>query len=164
MDTPKQARQEAGGVVLWGSQIVLRRTERGNLNFPKGTIEPGETAAQAAIREVREETGLVATPVEALGTLSLLHIPKPQEIQYFLMVAIDAPAWEEHVGRDAELAPIEAVVERLTFKELRRFWRGIAARVARRAAEGALDSGGQAVAPARRWHGAHSLNGQHALA
>jgi 8-oxo-dGTP pyrophosphatase MutT (NUDIX family) len=48
--------------------VVFRRTERGprllvlraykNWDFPKGTIEPGESALDAAKRETAEETGL----------------------------------------------------------------------------------------------------------
>ena len=36
------------------------------LALPKGHIDPGESAAEAATREVREETGLDATLVEKL--------------------------------------------------------------------------------------------------
>ena len=37
------------------------------LALPKGHIDPGESAAEAAEREVREETGVEATLVEKLG-------------------------------------------------------------------------------------------------
>ena len=37
------------------------------LGLPKGHIDPGETALQAAIREVREETGVEAELVQELG-------------------------------------------------------------------------------------------------
>jgi mutator protein MutT len=127
---PGMVREEAGGIVLYEGRVVLHRTELGNLNFPKGKIERGETAEQAAAREVLEETGLVAQSLEPLGTLELLYIPKPQTIRFFLMRAIAAPGWGAHKDRDAELVPVEAVVERLTFKEYRRFWRGVAERVA----------------------------------
>ena len=130
MARPEKMRAEAGGVVLLDGRVVLHRTEKGNLNFPKGKIERGETPEQAATREVLEETGLVAEPIEPLGTLDLLYVPKPQTIRYFLMRATETPGWAEHKGRDAELVPIDQVVERLTFKEYRRFWRGVAERVA----------------------------------
>jgi 8-oxo-dGTP pyrophosphatase MutT (NUDIX family) len=37
--------------------LVLHYTA-GHWDFPKGNIEPGETEEQAAIREIREETGI----------------------------------------------------------------------------------------------------------
>jgi 8-oxo-dGTP pyrophosphatase MutT (NUDIX family) len=50
-----------------GVEVVLVRSRRGSWTIPGGRIEPGETPAQAAIRELREEAGLVgagvATPV-----------------------------------------------------------------------------------------------------
>jgi 8-oxo-dGTP pyrophosphatase MutT (NUDIX family) len=39
------------------------------LTLPKGHPEQGESAQDAALREVREETGLEATPVEKLGDI-----------------------------------------------------------------------------------------------
>lgn len=129
MTRPEKVRHEAGGVVLFEGRVVLRRTAKGNLNFPKGKIEPGESPEQAAAREVHEETGLIAVAIEPLGTLELLYVPKPQAIRFFLMRATDAGGWAAHVGRDAELVAVEDVVERLTFKEYRRFWRGIVEQV-----------------------------------
>jgi 8-oxo-dGTP pyrophosphatase MutT (NUDIX family) len=63
----------AGGVVVRGEQVVVivptRRASDGTrvLALPKGHVDPGETAMQAAEREVREETGIVAEPVCELG-------------------------------------------------------------------------------------------------
>src|SRR6202166_1491666 len=63
----------AGGVVVRGEEVVVivptRRAPDGSrvLALPKGHIDPGETALQAAEREVREETGIVAEPVRELG-------------------------------------------------------------------------------------------------
>ena len=39
------------------------------LALPKGHPEPGEATAEAALREVREETGLTAELVEKLGDI-----------------------------------------------------------------------------------------------
>jgi 8-oxo-dGTP pyrophosphatase MutT (NUDIX family) len=69
----------AGGVVVRGEprlkdeQVVVivptRRAPDGSrvLALPKGHVDPGETPLQAAEREVREETGIVAEPVRELG-------------------------------------------------------------------------------------------------
>ncbi len=125
-----KVRQEAGGIVLLDGKVVLHRTKLGNLNFPKGKIEKGESAEQAAAREVLEETGLEAEVVEPLGALPLLHHPRPQVVQYFLMRATQAArAVTERLTPETELVDPGQVAERLSFKEYRRFWRQIEARV-----------------------------------
>jgi 8-oxo-dGTP pyrophosphatase MutT (NUDIX family) len=64
----------AGGVVVRGEEVVTivptRRAADGSrvLALPKGHVDPGETPIEAAVREVREETGIVvAEPVCELG-------------------------------------------------------------------------------------------------
>ena len=70
----KPARERsAGGVVVRGEEVVVivptRRASDGSrvLALPKGHIDPGENALQAATREVREETGVVGEPITELG-------------------------------------------------------------------------------------------------
>lgn len=64
--TPARAQQEtsAGGVVYrmeGGAPLyLLIRDSYQNWGFPKGHLESGERAEDAALREVREETGLEA--------------------------------------------------------------------------------------------------------
>ncbi|MBR5968815.1 MAG: NUDIX hydrolase [Lachnospiraceae bacterium] len=41
-----------------GKILLQRRADRGTWGFPGGALEYGESAEQAAVREVREETGL----------------------------------------------------------------------------------------------------------
>jgi 8-oxo-dGTP pyrophosphatase MutT (NUDIX family) len=63
----------AGGVVVRGREIVAivptRPAADGSkvLALPKGHVDPGEKPIEAAEREVREETGIVADPVCELG-------------------------------------------------------------------------------------------------
>jgi 8-oxo-dGTP pyrophosphatase MutT (NUDIX family) len=60
-------------VVVRGDEVVVivptRRAADGSrvLALPKGHVDPGETPLQAAEREVREETGVLARPVCELG-------------------------------------------------------------------------------------------------
>jgi 8-oxo-dGTP pyrophosphatase MutT (NUDIX family) len=60
----------AGGVVIRRFHgrpfVAVVRVRDEILALPKGHPEPGESSADAALREVREETGVVAEPVEKL--------------------------------------------------------------------------------------------------
>ena len=63
----------AGGVVVRGEDTIVivpvRRAASGRavVALPKGHVDPGETAVEAAAREVREEAGVETEPVEKLG-------------------------------------------------------------------------------------------------
>jgi 8-oxo-(d)GTP phosphatase len=53
----------AGGIVADDSSgerrvLLVHRPRYDDWSFPKGKLEPGETFEEAALREVREETGL----------------------------------------------------------------------------------------------------------
>jgi mutator protein MutT len=55
-----------------GEAVLVRQFRAGihadTLEFPGGMVDPGETPAQAAARELREETGFVAERWTSLGT------------------------------------------------------------------------------------------------
>lgn len=57
----------AGGVILHDGRIcVIHRPRYEDWSLPKGKLDAGEAWDAAAIREVREETGLVARCVDEL--------------------------------------------------------------------------------------------------
>ena len=56
----------------------------GEVCFPGGEIEPGETPEQAAIREMWEETGISAAHVDIITELDTLHPPSNIVIYPFL--------------------------------------------------------------------------------
>ena len=70
---PRNREFSAGGVVVRGDDTIViipvRRAASGRavVALPKGHIDPGETSIEAAAREVREEAGVDAEPVEKLG-------------------------------------------------------------------------------------------------
>lgn len=73
----------AGGVVVrrmrrrwWMAAIEpqLHEEDRNVLALPKGLIDPGETAAQTAVREVHEETGVRGELVTKLDDIKYFYV------------------------------------------------------------------------------------------
>jgi diadenosine hexaphosphate hydrolase (ATP-forming) len=79
----------AGGVVFNGTgQILVLGHRNGTWVFPKGHIDPGETHIIAAIREVEEEGGVVATcPDEKISYTTRYKNARKEErvITWFLL-------------------------------------------------------------------------------
>jgi 8-oxo-dGTP pyrophosphatase MutT (NUDIX family) len=85
----------AGGVVVRGEQTLVivprRRAADGSsvVGLPKGHLDPGETPLQAAVREVREETGVEAELVQELGEVRYWYRRDgravPKSVVFFLL-------------------------------------------------------------------------------
>jgi ADP-ribose pyrophosphatase YjhB (NUDIX family) len=140
--TPKRARSSgpqateetsAGGFVLdrTGSTpkaaLIARRDKRGRLlwSLPKGHIESGETAEDAAIREIREETGISGRILASLGTIDFWFMADNKRVHktvhHFLLDAED----QELSDADVEVAevawvPLDEVAARLRYADERR--------------------------------------------
>jgi len=50
-----------------GRILLQRRSDNGRWNLPAGAVDPGESPADAVVREVREETGLAVRPTRVAG-------------------------------------------------------------------------------------------------
>ena len=91
----KETRHEhsAGGVLLEDGKVllILMQNLRGEKvwTFPKGHLDPGETPEQAAVREVREETGWVCAIKAELYTAHYSFyrggVPVQKDVRWFLM-------------------------------------------------------------------------------
>jgi 8-oxo-dGTP pyrophosphatase MutT (NUDIX family) len=115
----------AGGVVVRGDEVVVivptRRAADGSrvLALPKGHVDPGETPLQAAEREVREETGVVAEPVCELGQARYWYrregqtIGKTVSFYLFRYVEGDTEDHDEEV-EEARWIPLREAREQLT--------------------------------------------------
>jgi 8-oxo-dGTP pyrophosphatase MutT (NUDIX family) len=55
-------------------QTAGRNKPKAVLCLPKGLIDPGEKALEAALREVREETGITAVPIIKLGDIKYVYV------------------------------------------------------------------------------------------
>ena len=62
----------------WHLPLTLRPSHlpahAGQVSLPGGAVEPGETTAEAAIREFHEELGGRRHPIDLLGALSPIHV------------------------------------------------------------------------------------------
>lgn len=69
----------AGGCIFneKGEVLLQRRGDSGKWGFPGGAIELGETPEMAAIREIKEETGLDITVKELIGVYTDFDMSYP---------------------------------------------------------------------------------------
>ena len=79
----------AAGAICWReldgkTQVLLvHRDGHGDVSFPKGKVDPGETPPQTAIRELREETGLSLVLGAPLGTTEYTLPGGREKIVYY---------------------------------------------------------------------------------
>lgn len=113
----------AGGVVFRdgdaGREYLVVRSSRGTeWVLPKGHIEAGETAPQAAVREVREEAAVDAAILAPLGDYAYATAREQARVQVFLMRAVGEVAATEQRAR--AWLPYREARARLQFEETRR--------------------------------------------
>ncbi|MCE7946134.1 MAG: CoA pyrophosphatase [Chloroflexi bacterium CFX4] len=100
--------------------VLMRRTEypgvhSGQISFPGGKREQGESAAQAALRETYEELGIALDTVEVLGNLTELYIPPSNYLVQPIVGRYAAqPCWQP---KEDEVAEVIEVPLRLLFDD-----------------------------------------------
>lgn len=86
--------------------------------FPKGHIEDGETPAEAAVREAREEAGVVGRAHRSVGRLEYDLGHQSIYVEYFL-VWLEKDKDDAEEGRKRRWCTREEALERVEFKETR---------------------------------------------
>jgi 8-oxo-dGTP pyrophosphatase MutT (NUDIX family) len=121
----------AGGVAVrrmrgrwWLAAIRPRGRPPGTWALPKGQLDPGEPAAAAALREVREETGLEARLDRKLGDVRYVYARDGRRIfkvvSFFLVRPVrgrlgDLPAGMELEVAEARWLPLDEAARVLAY-------------------------------------------------
>ena len=75
-----------GAIIIEGDRVLLVKRAhppiQGQWSIPGGVLEVGEMVREAAVREAREETGLVVEPGELLGVYDRILRDPEERVQY----------------------------------------------------------------------------------
>jgi len=120
----------AGGLVLDHSHrgaLIGRQDRRGRMvwSLPKGHIEAGETPEVAAVREIREETGISGAIIAPLGVIDFWFMAVNRRVHktvhHFLLRAEGGELSSDDAEVDSvEWVPLEEMPTRLAYADERR--------------------------------------------
>jgi len=137
-----QPRNSAGGIIVNTEGKIALVWQNGNSwSFPKGGIDAGESAEQAAWREIREETGLGANDLELikeLGTYERYSIgkdgtgedtsrPQSKRTMYLFKTAAKAMKPEDKEVSEARFVSVDEGLELLTHPKDKEFLKSVLA-------------------------------------
>jgi len=141
-DKPPLLREfSAGGLVVRRMRgrpyIAAVRVKDGTvLALPKGHIEPGESGAETAVREVREETGLNSRLVEKLDDIRYWYTrdgARVLKVVSFFLLAYRSGSLRDYQREEvdgAEWIPLEEAPERLAYRGEQQMARAALSKVA----------------------------------
>jgi 8-oxo-dGTP diphosphatase len=122
----------AGGGIVWRygeggvvEIVLVHRPAYDDWSFPKGKLEPGETEAQAALREVQEETGLRCRLGREVGTAAYRDRKRrPKTVRYWEMTPTVGTLGPANEIDDARWVPLGEAPGLLTYEHDRRLLEG----------------------------------------
>lgn len=145
-ETIRTVREVSSGGVIYRKhgddfEIALIHV-RNRWGLPKGHVEEGESVEAAALREVREETGLTGRSVRKLGDIRYSYRDKAKSgepiriykrVHFYLLNYVKGDVRDhDHEADDARWFPIEQAIKLLKFaterKMVHRAWSTLTAR------------------------------------
>lgn len=126
--------RSAGGVVRRAGEsgtevLLIHRRSPSEWRLPKGKLEHGETPQQAAVREVREETGIQGEVQQFLGGTRYRYQERAdgpsfdKRVAFYLMRPLGGRLHAEKGMDAAGFAPLPAAMRLLTFEDERKIVR-----------------------------------------
>jgi 8-oxo-dGTP pyrophosphatase MutT (NUDIX family) len=115
---------QAGAIAVRGdradAEVLLVRAKKDPTQwiFPKGHIEPGETPDAAALRELREEAGVVGALIGKVGESTFRSGTEDVRVDYFLVRFLATAQPSER--RDVLWRRFNQAKSLLTFDDARR--------------------------------------------
>jgi bis(5'-nucleosidyl)-tetraphosphatase len=111
-------------VVVRGDEVIVvvpAKTRAANvLALPKGHPDGDESPLEAAVREVREETGVEAAPIEKLGEIEYTYErkrgPVDKRVAFWLFEYRSGELNPDHEIAEARWMPLDQAAESLTYE------------------------------------------------
>ena len=98
----------ASCAVLRGDRILLAARARPPLDnifsLPGGLVEPGEMLAEAALRELKEETGVEAELIGPLSPIEFVDRDEDGRVRHHFVICPHAALWRNGEGETGDEA------------------------------------------------------------
>lgn len=111
----------AAGGVLWRERdgtvelAIVHRPKYDDWSLPKGKLDDGESDLDAALREVREETGFSAELGSDLGVIRYESKGRPKVVRYWDMRALDGQFVADNEVDEVRWLAAEAALRQLSY-------------------------------------------------
>ncbi|HEX7772436.1 MAG TPA: NUDIX hydrolase [Pyrinomonadaceae bacterium] len=111
----------AAGALLWQGPperrliAVVHRNRYDDWTLPKGKLKKGESWQEAALREIKEETGYDARILGFAGAVAYEVQGRPKIVRYWHMAAQGEPAELENEVDELVWLPVEQAITRVQY-------------------------------------------------